>query len=287
MAHFQNNGLMHLRSTLAALLILCAQAATANTTYTFGAATNASLDSNLPVYTAGVWTEITNNTSEQIDCMVVMANITDTCGSPGPGSSQHIGIPSAPTNTAILPTGTTTYLEVDGDPTWGAPVSTDMTGLIVGQEYSVSFYMATNEENGNNKAYDDYWQVYAIPGTGVGPYICPVCSTPVNPVPADLVFTSDEQVNLGARSTPWAYESFLFTASSVNEILEFVTDAIAVNPGAFQPPFLDLAAVTSQVAPEPGTWVMTILGVGLVLIGSRFRRRNSGSSAAYKRVLGD
>lgn len=278
---------MHLRSTLVpALTLFCASTLMANTTYSFGPAVNESLDANNPVYTAGVWTEVTNNSTEQIDCMVQVLDITNTCGNPGPGSSQHISIPSAPSNSSILPSGTNTYLEVDGDPTWGAPVWTDMTGLLVGDEYQISFYQASNEENGNDKAYDDYWEVYAIPGTGAGPYICPVCSTPIDPDPGDMVFKSDEMVNLGARSTPWELETFTFIATSTNEILEFVTDAVAVSPGAFQPPFLDLAGVSSADVPEPATWLLTVVGACLVLAGSRVRRRLRGPSVAYKRVIG-
>lgn len=255
------------------MLGLCPSDLTANTTYSFGSAVNSSLDSNAPVYTAGVWTEVTNNGTEQIDCMVALANIGHTCGSPGPGSSVNIGIPNAPGNTAILPTGTATYLEVDGDPTWGAPVWTDMTGLTIGDDYLLSFYQASNEENGNNKAYNDSWDVYIIPGASSGPYICPVCSTPINPDPSDLVLTSQVMANPGATSTPWELETVRFTATSTSEILEFVTDAVAVTAGAFAPPFLDLAGVSTAEAPEPGTWALTILGAGAAFAAARLRKR--------------
>jgi len=52
--------------------------------------------------------------------------------------------------------------------------------------------------------------------------------------------------------------------------------------GTVEPPFLTLTGVTSDlVAPEPATWVLTLLGAGLVVAGSRLRRR---PSTAYQRV---
>jgi hypothetical protein len=279
---------MHHRSALVVLTLFCAHSTlSANTTYDFGGTTNVSFatTSYTVAGTLASWTEAYTGgagTTEQIDCLVAVLNITDTCGSPGPGSSKHIGIPSAPSNSGILPAGTTNYVEVDGDPTWGAPAWTTMTGLTVGGEYEISFYQASNEENGNNKIYDDSWQVYLIPGAASGSYICPVCATPVNPLPGDLAFTSPAMHNTGAVSTPWQLETFVFTATSATEILEFVTDAVATTAGAFQPPLLDLAGVSSQAVPEAGTWALTIIGVGLVFAGSRLRRRRS---PAFKRVL--
>jgi hypothetical protein len=279
---------MHLRSALVVLTLFCLHSTlSANITYDFGSTTNVSLATTSYTVAGSVssWTEAYTGgtgTTEQIDCLVAVLNITDTCGSPGPGSSKHIGIPSAPSGSGILPAGTANYLEVDGDPTWGAPVWTNMTGLTVGAKYELSFYQASNEENGNNKIYDDSWEVYLIPGAASGPYICPVCATPVDPLPADLAFTSVPMHNTGAKSTPWQVEKFVFTATSASEILEFVTDAVATTSGAFQPPLLDLAAVSSQAVPEAGTWALTIVGAGLVLAGSRLRRRRS---PAFKRVL--
>ena len=93
---------------------------------------------------------------------------------------------------------------------------------------------------------------------------------------SDLAYTSPAQLNTGHISTPWELESFTFTATNVTEVLEFVTEAIVTSSGAFQPPLLALADVTlSQVTPEPGTWVLTILGAGVVFGAARLRRRFS------------
>jgi hypothetical protein len=276
---------MNLRLAPAVLLTLCwGQAAFANTSYSFGTVNPFDMYNGTTTSPAGVWNETINAavTSQSIVCVNALANIATVCGSPGPDDSVSVSIPAAPGNTAILPTGTTNYLIVDGDDTYGAPVSTDMTGLTVGVGYEVTFYQASTEEDGNNQADNDSWQVYVLPGLTSGVYICPTCATPVNPVPGDLAFTSPVMANTGGESTPWEQENFFFVATNTSELLEFVTDAVAKAGGAVEPPFLALAGVSTQLAPEPGTWVLTILGAGLVFAGSKLRRRRA--STEYKRV---
>jgi hypothetical protein len=171
---------------------------------------------------------------------------------------------------------------IDGDNSYGAPISTQLT-LVVGDYYTVSFYQASSEEDPNNKAYNDTWQVYLIPGTA-GEYICPasVCGTAVDPGNISPVFTSDVMDNTGDMSTPWMLESFTFQATQTNEVLEFVTDAVAQTAGAFMPPLLALAAVTTtETTPEPGTWPLTLFGAGIVYLAIRRRRR---SSRTYRRL---
>jgi hypothetical protein len=298
-----NNDDMQLRPTHVALITLfCAQATvSANTSYnlTFGSYSNQSLQYTGNNYVSGDWTEMNGGTygsGQQIVCMVSNATTTNTCGNPGPGSSQHIPIYTPPSNYAIWGgTSTSTYFEVDGDPAYGAPIYTDLDAangdaLVVGDSYTLSFYQASNEEtNSTPTAYNDYWQVYMSAGTGAGTYICPVCSPTVGS--GTLVFTSPGMQNPGGASTPWIQVTFTFTATSTNEILEFVPDAVIASgpepsPTGFNPPFLDLAAITltQNAIPEPGTWALTILGIGGACIASRLRGRRSSSTAAMNRL---
>ena len=158
-----------------------------------------------------------------------------------------------------------------------------MTGLITGDRYTISFDQSSTEETPNSQADTDKWDVYGLSGT-TPKYICPTCSTPVLDA-AQLIFTSDPMLNPAGGSTNWETETFTFVAAAANEVLEFVTDAMVTPPGtgAVLPPFLNLAGVTTPTltTPEPGTWVLTFLGAGLVFAGSRLRRR---TSSAYKRV---
>jgi hypothetical protein len=277
---------MNLRLAPAALLTLSwAQWASANTSYSFGTTNPFDMYNGTSTSAAGVWNETINSTitSQSIVCINAIANTANVCGNPGPDDSVSISIPTAPANSAILPAGTTNYLIDDGDDRYGAPISTDMTGLTVGATYQVTFYQATSEEDGNDQADNDSWQVYVLPGLTSGVYICPTCASPVNPDPGDLAFTSPVIANLGGVSTPWEQETFTFTATRVAELLEFVADAVAAAGGAVEPPLLALAGVSSaRVTPEPGTWVLTIMGAGLVFAASKLRSRRR--SAEYKRV---
>lgn len=298
---------MHLRSTFVAVLTMfCAPSIVrANTTYnlTFGTYSNESLQYTGNNYVSGYWTEINGGTygsGQQIVCMVANTTTTNTCGNAGPGSAKHIPIYTPPSNYAIWGgTSSSTYLEVDGDPAYGAPVYTDLDAanadaLVVGDSYTLSFYQASNEEGGSKAAYNDYWQVYLSAGTGAGTYICPasVCGTPVGS--GTLAFTSPVMKNPGTGvSTPWVLVTYTFTATSTNEKLEFVADAVnpagEATPTNFNPPFLDLAAITlthNNSTPEPSTWALTILGIGGACTASRLRRRRS-CSAAMKRLQQD
>lgn len=273
-----NNTYMNLRLAAVLLLTCCAAPAFATTSYSFGTVSPFDLYNGTTTSEAGVWNETIapGKTSQSIVCINALANIATVCGAPGPDDSVSINLPAAPTNTAILPAGTTNYLIMDGDDTYGAPVSTEMTGLTVGGTYQVTFYQASSEETGNNQADNDSWQVYVLPGLTSGVYICPTCATPVNPDPGDLAFTSPVMANSGGISTPWEQETFTFTATNATELLEFVTDAVSQLGAAVEPPLLALTGVsTAQVTPEPGTWVLTILGAGLVFAGSKLRRRRT------------
>lgn len=274
------------------LALVCAQATlTASTSYfTFGTAQPFDLYNGTVTSQAGVWNEVIDPTStlQSIDCINAITNVTKICGAPGPDSSVNINIPSAPGNQGIVPPNivvgqTTNYLVIDGDDRYGAPVYTEMTGLTSGDTYSISFDQSSTEETGNSQADTDRWQVYALSGS-TPEYLCPTCATPVLDA-SHLVYSSTPMLNPAGGTTDWETETFTFLASAASEVLEFVTDAVITPPGTGNvlPPFLDLAGVTtpSLVTPEPGTWVLTFLGAGLVFAGTKLRRR---TSTAFKRV---
>jgi hypothetical protein len=274
---------MKIRVTLVVLLALvCAQATLkASTSYLFGTTNEISFAAGSTAYTAGVWAEdfsgTIGTTTQQIDCVVDFTTTTHTCGSPVTGNAKNIPISGEPTGT---PGTAVNYVEVDGDPEFGAPISTTMSGLTIGDTYQISFYQASNEEGGvTATAFNDQWQVFVLPTTGE--YICPVCSPVVDPGSVSPNFTSATMVNSGETSTPWVQQTFTFVANQTSEILEFVTDAVRADgstpgPGNFGPPFLDVAGVTltqQSSTPEPGTWMLTILGAGLMFAGRGLRRR--------------
>jgi hypothetical protein len=273
------------------VIVLGAVPARAGTTFGFGSITGNNAGNGMSLgdenYTAGSWKETNvngvtttannGNTSENIDCVVAVANFSNICGNPGPNGAANVSIPADPGTTSILPSGTTNFLMVDGDFEWGAPVSADLTGLTVGSLYQISFYQASSEEDGNNKAYSDSWMAYLLPGASGGVYLCPqsYCGAQQTSIDSgDLVYTSAAMANGGAVSTDWELETFNFSATNTSEVLEFVTNAIGTS--GFEPPFFALAGVElSETTPEPSTWTLTILGFGLILAAGWLRRRFS------------
>lgn len=207
--------------------------AVANTTYTFGSTNNVTLGSE----SSSAWTEVG---STSVDCVVGLASIS-ACG-------LSLSIPG---NAASLPSGTSNYLAANG--TSGNPVWTNITGLSQNTSYTVSFSDASSNGNGQ-------WLAYILPGGSTGA---------ASPSSANLAHTS-------ATTANWQADSFTFATGSgqTNAILEFVASGSSL---------ADLAAVSvgdtfqliggNQSVPEPDTATLTMLGAGLVFIGSKLRRR--------------
>jgi hypothetical protein len=305
---------MKLRFTLVvALALFGAQATvTASTSYGFGtifggnAPDGVAVAYNPTAYetdsTAPFWTEnyiSTGPANQQIVCVVAIATQTTTtnsCGGTGSGSGAATDIPVTPPGAGTLPGGVSEYLLMDGDPDYGAPVSVDMTGLTATDTYTVSFYQAASEELQTNGtalpgavAYDDSWEVY-VGTTTTGAYICPQAycnnhSTLTNAPGTDtLKLTTPSMDDAAGGSTAWEFESFTFVATATSQILEFVTNvesstgtALAADT-TFEPPILALADVTVTQqggVPEPGTWALTLLGVGTAFAAGKLRRKFS------------
>ncbi|MCP2007283.1 PEP-CTERM sorting domain-containing protein [Duganella violaceipulchra] len=129
-----------------------------------------------------------------------------------------------------------------------APVSQTVNGLVAGQQYNLSFYWAGAQQYGFSGATTEQWKV-SLGGQTI--------STAV-------------KNNANHGFTGWQKETFTFTATGASEVLSF----LAVGTPAGVPPFslLDGVSMTSAV-PEPQTWGM--LGLGLGLVGFAARRRKA------------
>ncbi|GJJ03291.1 hypothetical protein RugamoR64_38290 [Duganella rhizosphaerae] len=129
-----------------------------------------------------------------------------------------------------------------------APLTQTVNGLVAGQQYNLSFYWAGAQQYTFNGATTEQWKV-SLGGQTI--------STAV-------------KNNANHGFTGWQKETFTFTATSASEVLSF----LAVGTPAGVPPFslLDGVSMTSAV-PEPQTWGM--LGLGLGLVGYAARRRKA------------
>jgi hypothetical protein len=167
----------------------------------------------------------------------------------GPGNGVANGLSASPTGG--------NFLAADGAYNNGQ-ISQALTGLIVGQTYSLSFNFAGAQQSGYTGATTEAWY-YGLSSQG----------------------TSQETAVLNNAShgfTGWQSQTYNFVASQASDTLYF----LAAGTPSGQPPFvlLDSVSLTGgfvSAAPDPATWMLLIAGFGAV--GLLMRRRGSGQQA--------
>jgi hypothetical protein len=146
--------------------------------------------------------------------------------------------------------GGANFVALDGDFDTG-PLSQTITGLVAGKTYALTFDYAFGQQQG---------------------FFGPTVQTLSASVGASA-WTSTPYA-LGSQGfSGWTPETFIFHASSASETLSFLASG-----NVPVPPFAMLANVQVLAAPEPGTWALLILGVGVV--GGVARRRRALATAA-------
>jgi len=146
------------------------------------------------------------------------------------------------------------YLAADGGYQTGTTSQT-IKGLVIGQQYQLTFYQAAAQQQGYTGATTDYWQVS---------------------------FGSQSQnstlmSNPSQSFTGWQAQSLLFTATSTSQVLGF----LAVGTPTGQPPFALLDGVSLVATPEPASWTIMLLGL-VCILGARawYSQRNRPQSDA-------
>ena len=138
------------------------------------------------------------------------------------------------------------FFGVDGDSQYGSPLSQTITGLTVGQKYTVAFDWAASQLRNRQGPTTNQWIVSLGGDTQ---------ATPVLKV-ASQGFDG------------WYHAGFTYTASATSEVLKFVANG---GPAGL-PPFALLDGVSLQAVPEPGVWTLMLGGFGLVGAAARRRR---------------
>jgi len=202
-----------------------------------------------------------------LTCLVMPA------GTNGPSSKLCGTLPASPNlgnNLSLwaqpgVPTGFTqalagespdggNYILADGDATYSAPISENITGLVNNQEYQLSFWQAAGQENGFGTAGQSQTDTWDI--TLGGQTITPASMT-----------------NAYKGKVDWNQQTitFKYTGASGTGILSFLATSTAPSGN---PPFLMLDGVSLVPAPEPGTWSCLLLaGLTIVLARKRFRKQ--------------
>ena len=164
----------------------------------------------------------------------------------GPGDGAANGFTTSPTGG--------NFLAADGAYQVGA-ITQMITGLVVGQTYTLTFDWAAAQQYGYSGATTEMWS-----------------ATLGNQTVSTSVYND---ANHGFSG--WMNASFTYTATSTSEMLSFLA---AGTPNG-EPPFslLDNVSLTANV-PEPSTVALFAAGLLLLVGALRLRRRKDADNAA-------
>lgn len=174
------------------------------------------------------------------------------------------------------------YVEADGNPSFESGFSVQVTGLTVGQAYSLQFFQAASQQTGFVGATTNQWIVSLgtsglyVPNVNSCDLSCTYANTDAT---ASIVATPVMDVPTGT-ATPWESVTVSLTADATTDLLSFLAwgdNGSEVN----LPPMAFLTGVDSPnelPTPEPGT--LSLLGAGLLGLGVAIRRRRAKRAAA-------
>jgi len=147
--------------------------------------------------------------------------------------------------TILAPLGGSNVVAVDGGSPYSSSIAQTVNGLVVGNEYVLTFYQGAAQQTSYNTATTEKWQVTFGSSTQ----------------------TSNIMNNAGQGVVPWNLVTMNFIATSTSELLTF----LAIGTPNGQPPVVLLADV-DMFLPEPGS--MAVLGAGMLgLLIARRRAR--------------
>jgi hypothetical protein len=175
------------------------------------------------------------------------------------------------------------FIQADGNPVFETSFNQVLTGLAIGQTYTLTFWQAAGQQQGFTGATTEQW-IVALGGTGF--VLCHGCGTDPTYGTVDTYSNPGADIATTAlMSTPsqgvtgWEQVSVDLTATAATETLSFLAwgnNGSEVN----LPPTVFLAGVNSPALPEPGSLAL----VGIALLGltttAKKGKRNRDSAAA-------
>ena len=156
----------------------------------------------------------------------------------GPGDGSGNGL------TASSPAGGN-FLAADG-PYYPGPIQQTVTGLDVNSVANISFWWAGAQQYGYDGATTEKWQVSL----------------------GDETHTTPVLQNVNHGFTGWQKQTLSFVVTSATEVLSF----LAVGTPAGVPPFTLLDGITVSEVPEPPSFALLGMGLGLAGLVSYCRR---------------
>jgi hypothetical protein len=165
------------------------------------------------------------------------------------------GNPIAPSNNgfAAPPVPSGAFIAADGDPSIRGTISQQLTGLIPGNSYDISFWDAAAQQVGYDGDTTEQWQVSLIGASQTNTRLSRLYELP----------------NHGFSG--WNYNTLPIVASDSTVTLSF----LALGTPSGLPPFSLLAGVTvSETVPEPLEIAGTLVGFGAcVVLRSKLKKK--------------
>ncbi len=187
------------------------------------------------------WTA-TPSGNKILDCLIFVSDSTNLCGTVAFGGGMKFWV-----NPGASPDGGN-FVGIDGSSSFSTPLDQTVTGLVVGQDYNVTFYQAAAQQYGFTGATTEQWQV-SLGATSQ---------------------LSTLMLNANHGDVGWMPQSMTFTSTATSEVLSF----LALGTPSGEPPFVLLDGVALAPVPEPGTYVlMGFGGLGLVIARKLGKRR--------------
>ncbi len=171
------------------------------------------------------------------------------------------------------------FVQADGNPDYESSFNQNLTGLVIGTTYDLSFWQAAGQQAGFTGATTEQW-IVALGATGSS---LEVLLSGNSGTYFDTDSSADVQVSALMNTpsggvSPWEMVNMQFTAKAVNQTLSFLAwgdGGSTVN----EPPTVFLAGVNSPALPEPPT--LALFGIAFLGLGaSRWGKwRKSGSAS--------
>lgn len=205
---------------------------------------------NNPTLLPGWDTNPTPSGNNVLNCLVLPSATTALCGAPNGWNLEfwNAGVGGNFPGGASPDGGN--FVAIDGDASFRVRLEQTLTGLVVGQNYVVSFYQAAAQQYGFDGATTERWRVSL--GTETHD------STQMNTANHGYV--------------GWMSESLTFTAQSATSVLSF----LALGTPSGQPPFVLIDGITvneTTETPEPSTFALIGCGSLMIWFGRRRGKR--------------
>ena len=169
------------------------------------------------------------------------------------------------------------FIQADGNPVYESSFNQNLTGLMIGTTYDLSFWQAAGQQTTFSGATTEQW-IVALGATGSS------LLTNTSTSPATYYDTdSSAEINVSTLMntpsqgvSPWNLVAMQFTATAVDQTLSFLAWGDNGNTTNL-PPTVFLAGVNSPALPEPPT--LALFGIALLGLGASVWRKGRKSDS--------